>query len=592
MDKTQEKTIKTEKRLLMKIAKSTGGVTLILTGIKILGFIEKQVLAYYFGTGYQGDAYFVGFSLMIVFWDLSRGLMAPSYLPTLIEYRSKVGEAKSWEFTSTVFNIMSIIFIVIIGIGIIFTHQAVYIVAPGFVSQASLTEEEYQEFLTQFPGVESALGTEVLQKDRSKVFIDVSKISEEQKHVLGAEAFDVLAKHAAKRFELAVGMTRLMLTGAAFFAIAILTGLTLNSYKRFILAVADDVVFKISGFLGLVLLVRYIGIYGLGLGIALGSWLAPLIHLIGLRRQLPFYRRRIDLKLDPLRKMFRLIIPLIVGTTCIESRRLIDNFFASKLRVGSVTALAYGYKLIEFAYVAIAEPLAVVVFPYFSDLAIQKDHEKLTEILMTTLRTVILIFTPLGVCLFALRYPVVRLLFERGEFDTISTQLTVTALTYYSLGIVCFAVDVILLRFYFSMSDTKTPAIMEVITLAIHVAVIYIFIGVMDHGSIALAFTLSKTIKVLVLYGLLKRKIEDIQLPHNLQFFGKIIIAVGIMLTMMSGYHGWYVSQFDLSSLFQQALFIGSSGSLGALTFFIVTIVLKVQEVRLILRAVSDYVRR
>ena len=110
MDKTQEKTIKTEKSLLTKIAKSTGGITLILTGIKILGFIEKQVLAYYFGTGYQGDAYFVGFSLMIVFWDLSRGLMAPSYLPTLIEYRSKVGEAKSWEFTSTVFNMMSIIF--------------------------------------------------------------------------------------------------------------------------------------------------------------------------------------------------------------------------------------------------------------------------------------------------------------------------------------------------------------------------------------------------------------------------------------------------------------------------------------------------
>jgi peptidoglycan biosynthesis protein MviN/MurJ (putative lipid II flippase) len=141
------------------------------------------------------------------------------------------------------------------------------------------------------------------------------------------------------------------------------------------------------------------------------------------------------------------------------------------------------------------------------------------------------------------------------------------------------------------MSDTKTPAIMEVITLAVHVAVIYIFIGAMDHGSIALAFTLSKTIKVLVLSGLLKRKIENIQLPHNLRFFGKIIIAVGIMLTMMSGYHGWYASQFDLSSLFQQALLIGSSGSLGVLTFFIVTIVLKVQEVRLILRAVSNYVR-
>jgi len=256
------------------------------------------------------------------------------------------------------------------------------------------------------------------------------------------------------------------------------------------------------------------------LGIALGSWIAPFVHLIGLRKQLPFYKRRIDLKLEPLQKMFRLIVPLIVGTTCIESRRLIDNFFASKLRVGSVTALAYGYKLIEFAYVAIAEPLAVVVLPYFSDLAIQKEHEKLTETLMTTLRTVILIFTPLGVCLFALRYPVVRLLFERGEFDTISTQLTVTALTYYSPGIISFAVDVILLRFFFSMSDTKTPAIMEIFTITMHVGIIYMLSNTMAHGSIALAFTLSKTIKVLVLYGLLKKKIDDIQRNYRIESSG------------------------------------------------------------------------
>jgi peptidoglycan biosynthesis protein MviN/MurJ (putative lipid II flippase) len=114
----------------------------------------------------------------------------------------------------------------------------------------------------------------------------------------------------------------------------------------------------------------------------------------------------------------------------------------------------------------------------------------------------------------------------------------------------------------------------------------------MDHGSIGLAFTLSKTIKVLVLYGLLKKKIEDIQLSHNLRFLGKIIIAVGIMGTVMVGYHDWFSSQFDLSSFLLQALLIGSSGSLGVLTFFIATIVLKVQEIHLILRAVSDYVKR
>lgn len=166
---------------------------------------------------------------------------------------------------------------------------------------------------------------------------------------------------AGERLHVAIGLTRLMLTGAGFFAIAIVTGLTLNSYKRFPLAVIDDVVFKISGFLGLVLLARYIGIYGLAWGIALGSWVAPLVHLIGLRKYLPFYKPSINFKLKPLRKMFRLMLPLIVGTLCIESRRILDNLFASRLRIGSMSALAFGYKLIEFAYAAIAKPLTMVV---------------------------------------------------------------------------------------------------------------------------------------------------------------------------------------------------------------------------------------
>jgi len=588
----KDKIIETEKGLFTKIAKSTGGLTLILVSIKILGFIEKQVLAYYFGTGYQVDAYFMSFSLLIVFWDFSRGLMAPSYLPTLIEYRSKVGDEKSWEFTSTVLNLMVLIFLVMIGIGLIFSNQLVYIAAPGFVSQAVFNQSEYTHVLERFPHAEAISDTPAVQQVNNKVYIDIQKIPEEQKQALGVEAFEYIAGYAAKRFRLAVGLTRLMLTGWAFFAIGILTGLTLNSYKRFILAIADDVVFKVAGFLGLVILVRYVGIYGLAWGIALGSWVAPFLHLIGLRKHLPFYKSTINFKLEPLRKMFRLMVPLIIGTTCIESRRLIDNFFASKLRIGSVSALAFGYKLIEFAYVAIAEPLAVVVLPYFSDLAREKEHSKLSETLMTTLRTVVLIFTPLGVCLFALRYPVVQLLFERGEFDATSTQLTVIALTFYSLGLVSFAVDVILLRFYFSMSDTLTPAIMEVLTVGLHTAIIYMFIGTLEHGSIALAFTLSKTIKVVILFALLKNKLEDLQLSHNLRFLGKIAIAVGGMASIMVGYQKFFSSLFDLSAFLPQALLIGTNGVLGILMFLIVILALNVQEVHVILQTIVAYVKR
>ncbi len=512
----------THKHLLAKIARSTVALAAILTGIKVLGFVEKQVLAYYFGTGYELDAYFAGFTLMVVFWDILRGLLAPSYLPTLIEYRSQAGEAKSWEFTATVLNLMALIFIAVIGISLLFSAQLVKLAAPGFEGE---------------------------------------------------------------RLDMAIGLTRLMLSGAGFFALALITGFTLNSYKRFLLAITDDIVFKVTGLLGLVLLARYVGIYGLAWGIALGSWLAPCIHLVGLRKYLRFYSPRINLRLAPVKKMFRLMLPLLVGTVCVEGRRLVDNWFASFMALGSISALSYGYKLIEFAYKSLAIPLATVVLPYFSDLALQKDHAKLNETLMTTLRTVTLAFTPLAVCLFSLRTPVVQLLFERGEFTVDSTQLTVLALTFYALGLVSFALDLILTRTYYSLSDTVAPSVMEALTLALHVGIIFLLRGSLAHGSIALAFSLSKTVKVLMLFAWLPKKHVDIQAAQNLRFLGKIGLAALVMHTTMAIYNGGFMSIFDVSSMLLQALLIVSSGLIGLTVFLLLTLVLRIQEIHAILQA-------
>ena len=290
--------------------------------------------------------------------------------------------------------------------------------------------------------------------------------------------------------------------------------------------------------------------------------------------------------------MARLMAPLVPGTISIESRRLIDNFFASKFQVGSVSALAFGYKLIEFTYVAIAEPLAVVVLPYFSDLAIKQQRDTLSDTVFTTLRTIILIFTPMAVCLFMLRYPVVRVLFERGAFDAESTQLTVTALTYYALGLVSFAVEILLAQTYFSLSDTLTPAMFEVLTLAIHIGLILLLQGNLGHGAIALAFTFSKTLKVLILYGLLTRKLADIQLKTNVGFLAKLTLAVGIMASLMWGYQVWFVAQFTLPAFVGQALLIVTSGGFGCLVFFASIFLLKVREIRLVIRSLVGFIEQ
>lgn len=516
----------TQTNIIKKIAASTGVVAIVFTVLKVLGFVEKLVLADYFGTGPEVDAYIAAFTLMIVFWDILRGLLAPAYLPTLVEYRAEVGDEQSWEFTVTVLNLFSLMFAAMIGAALFAAPQLVRLVAPGF---------------------------------------------------------------AGEQLTIAIGMTRLMLTGAGFFAIALITGFTLDSYKRFFLAVTDDIVFKVAGLVGLVALGGYVGIYGLGWGIALGSWLAPFIHLVALRRYLHHYRLRVNLSLPPVRKMFRLMLPMLVGTVCIEGRRIADNFFASLLGVGSVASLAFGYKLIEFAYAAVAKPLSVVVLPYFSDLALQKDHANLQETLLTTLRTVILLFTPLALCLFALRLPVVQMLFQHGKFDAESTRLTVMAVSFYAFGLVAFGVDAILLRAYFSLGDTLTPAVMEVATILLHVGIILAGRDALGHGSIALAFTVSKSVKVCLLFGLLHRKNMALHLSENFSFLGKIGLASVGMIALIAAYERLFRAILPPDSFLPQAILISSGGVIGLAAFFGAALLLNVQEMRQVARAIIGW---
>src|ERR1017187_6281808 len=114
------------------------------------------------------------------------------------------------------------------------------------------------------------------------------------------------------------------------------------------------------------------------------------------------------------------------------------------------------------------------------------------------------VFIPLSVLLVMLRTPLVQLVFQRGKFDMDFVVLTTGPLLYYSIGLTFFAVEIILIKFYFSLKDTLTPTLVGVACVAIHVGVVLTFRDTMQHQSMALAATVSKGVKVILLLALLR----------------------------------------------------------------------------------------
>ena len=100
-------------------------------------------------------------------------------------------------------------------------------------------------------------------------------------------------------------------------------------------------------------------------------------------------------------------------------------------------------KLIDMPVLVLPFSLGIVLFPYFSELAISNQTEKLTTMLMHAIKIIALIFIPLAVASALLRETVIQIVFERGAFDVKSTQITSSALFYYSLGLFTFAVEAV-----------------------------------------------------------------------------------------------------------------------------------------------------
>lgn len=207
-------------------------------------------------------------------------------------------------------------------------------------------------------------------------------------------------------------------------------------------------------------------------------------------------------------RIWQLTWPLLFGVSFSQISSLIDNVFASYLQVGAIAALSYAKKVVELPVIIFPYVISIVIFPYFAQLAIEKQKQKLKGLLVGSLKWIIIAFLPIAAFFFVFSTPIVEIMFQRGAFNADSTLLTSKPLMIYSLGMVFFAIETILVIFYYANGDTKTPVFVGIACVALNILLIWIFIKIMGYVGIALAYVIQKTVKNLILLYLVKQKIS------------------------------------------------------------------------------------
>ncbi len=188
----------------------------------------------------------------------------------------------------------------------------------------------------------------------------------------------------------------------------------------------------------------------------------------GLRREQIRYRPRIDWRDPGVREVGSMVWPILIGSAVGKVSVFIIQLLGSLLEQGSISSLNYADKLFQLPLGLFVAGISVPIFPLLSEQVAAKAPERVKATLDFALRLMGFLLIPATVGIILLRYPLIGLLLEHGEFTADDTARTAWALLFLSLGLYAYAGRDTLTRVFYAYHDTRTPVKISVLTVVAH----------------------------------------------------------------------------------------------------------------------------
>lgn len=246
-------------------------------------------------------------------------------------------------------------------------------------------------------------------------------------------------------------------------------------------------------------LVKPINMSILGLSVLAGNVLYIFVAYLIVRKKGFKLSKHFKLHNKYLHTLIIGIIPVFFSNIISEVNQIIDKNFASHLTEGSVSGLNYSSKIINLITAILGTAISSVLFSNLSKIAMSKDNEKLDTEVRRINSCVFAIILPFFFFVLFDAQNIVRILFERGSFNSESVRLTTECLIFYSLGIIGFNLKAIWTRVYNASLNTKIPAINSALAVLFNIIFNFCLMPLMKHKGLALATALSSLITDLLL---------------------------------------------------------------------------------------------
>jgi len=287
-----------------------------------------------------------------------------------------------------------------------------------------------------------------------------------------------------------------------------------------------------------ILLSGSLGQYSImGYGVVAGNFMALIVLYTAVYFKGYVYKPVVDLKMPGLRGLLVLIAPIMITTFISDINLIVDRNFASSLASGTISSLNYAGKTVNILITILGVSLATVLYPRMSEFAANNNIAEIRRCVTGCIKMLIPVLLPATLGIILLAEPIVRIIFERGEFTQENTQMAMESLRMYAPLLFSSSINAIIIRAFFSMRDTKTPAIISAVGVAVSIGINFILIGPLAHMGLALSTSISSMLAMVLLLFTLRKRVGLLQLKRNIREWVKVLVATAVMgLVVTLGY--------------------------------------------------------
>lgn len=493
---------------MLKTAGFMAGATFLA---KVCGLVRDMLIAAFFGTGMEADAYMTATRLPTTLFDIViGGVISAAFIPVFNSVMKKEGRDEALKFANRFIGMVLLISCAVAAFGIIFSDYLITFMAPDF----------------------------------------------------SAEAHELSCRLSSIMFPM------IIFTGLAFSFVGIL-----QSFGEYNIPSVMSLVSNLAVILYFVLFGKRFGVYGLAVTMLAAWGLQVVIQIPSLVRFKYKFRPSLCFKDKNIIAALKLALPMLISTWVQPLYTIINTRLASGIYKG-VSSLEYANRLYIVVTGVFSFVITNLMFPKMSRANVSGGEDEAKEMTVMSIKLITLVILPVMAVFVVLAKPVIAVLYQHGGFLLEDTVRSGTALSCYAMGMIGMAYNEILSKSFFSMQNSKTPMINALVSMAVNIAAAYILSTRFGIAGLAAATACGSTANAVLNYVAMKKHYGSFLSKQDIKNIFKIVLAASVMAAVMLVIYQLLSVKFELG-LTGGIIMGGISGCVGLAVYAVICLGLK-----------------